>query len=58
MHAKPLWIDSPHQDVSNGRWHATWFLTVDEIFLLKDDHVKFASNWLRSCNSVPNSSKG
>jgi hypothetical protein len=31
MHAKPPWIDIPRQAISNGRWHATWFLTVEEI---------------------------
>jgi hypothetical protein len=40
MHEKPLWIDSPHQVISNGRWHAMWFLMVEEIFPLKDDHEK------------------
>jgi hypothetical protein len=60
MHAKPPWIDSPHQAISNGRWHATWFLTVEEICPLKDDHVKFSPKWLqtRSYKSAPKSSKG
>jgi hypothetical protein len=41
VHAKNPWIDIPLQAISNGRWHTTWFLTVEEIFPLKDDHVKF-----------------
>jgi hypothetical protein len=39
MHAKPPWIDSPRQAVSNGRWHAMWFLKVEKICPLKDDHM-------------------
>jgi hypothetical protein len=57
MHAKSLWIDSPRQAVSNGRWHATWFLTVEGICPLQDDHVKFAPKWLRSYESAPKSNK-
>jgi hypothetical protein len=58
MHEKPPWIDSPHQVISNGRWHTTWFLMVEEIFPLKDDHVKFSPKWLRSYKLAPKSSKG
>jgi hypothetical protein len=35
MHAKPPWIDILRQAISNGRWHTTWFLTVEEICPLK-----------------------
>jgi hypothetical protein len=48
MHAKPLWIDIPHQSISNGRWNSTWFLIVDEIFPLKDDHINFLPKWLQT----------
>jgi hypothetical protein len=41
MHAKPPWIDSLRQSISNSRWHATWFLTVEELCPLKEDHVNF-----------------
>jgi hypothetical protein len=40
MHAKPHWINSSHQAVSNGSWHATWFLTVDKLFPLKYESPK------------------
>jgi hypothetical protein len=40
MHAKPPWIDISHQDVSNSRWHTTWFLVIEYICPLKDNHVK------------------
>jgi hypothetical protein len=30
--------------ISNGRWHAMWFLTVEEICLLKDDHVRYGQD--------------
>jgi hypothetical protein len=40
MHAKTPWIDSPHQSISNGRWHTTWFLTVEKLFPLKDEAPK------------------
>jgi hypothetical protein len=46
MHANPPWIDSPRQAVPNGRWHATWFLTVEKICLLKDDHVRYGQEAL------------
>jgi hypothetical protein len=41
MHEKPPWIDIPHQAISNGRWHTMWFLKVEKICPLKDDHVNF-----------------
>jgi hypothetical protein len=33
-------MDIPHHVVSNGRWYITWFLTVEEIFPLKDEAPK------------------
>jgi hypothetical protein len=41
MHAKHPLIDSPRQAISNGRWHAMWFLTVEELFPLKDEAPKY-----------------
>jgi hypothetical protein len=41
MHAKHPLIDSPRQAISNGRWHTTWFLTVEELFPLKDEAPKY-----------------
>jgi hypothetical protein len=41
MHAKHPLIDSPRQVVSNGRWHATWFLMVEELFPLKYEALKY-----------------
>jgi hypothetical protein len=41
MHAKISYMDSPCQAVSNGRWHTTWFLTVDELCPLKDEALKY-----------------
>jgi hypothetical protein len=57
---KPPWIDSPRQVVSNRRWHTTWFLTVEEIFPLKDDHVNLPLKVLqtRSYRSALKLSKG
>ena len=33
----PSWGDIPCHAVSNGRWHITWFLMVDEILIFEDD---------------------
>jgi hypothetical protein len=41
MHAKHPFIDSPRQAISNGRWHATWFLMVKELCPLKDESPKY-----------------
>jgi hypothetical protein len=41
MLAKHPLIDSPRQFVSNGRWHTTWFLTVEELCPLKDESLKY-----------------
>lgn len=41
MHAKHPFIDSPHQAISNGSWHATWFLTIEKLCPLKDDAMKY-----------------
>jgi hypothetical protein len=37
MHEKPSYMDIHHHAISNGRWYITWFLTVEEIFPLKDE---------------------
>jgi hypothetical protein len=62
MHAKHPLIDSPHQNVSNGRWHTTWFLTVEEFFPLKYESLKYGQEapYLssRSYKFVQKSSKG
>jgi hypothetical protein len=60
MHEKTPWIDKPHQAISNGMWHAMWFLTVEEICPLKDDHVNFPLKVLqtRSYRSSLKLSKG
>jgi hypothetical protein len=58
MNENPPWIDSPHQSISNGRCHTTWFFKVEKICSLKYDHVKFTPEWLRSHKSAPKSSKG
>jgi hypothetical protein len=39
MHAKHPLIDNSHQAISNGRWHARWFLKVEKICPFKDDHL-------------------
>ena len=41
MHAKQRLIDSPRQAVSNGRWHTTWFLIVEDLCPLKDESPKY-----------------
>jgi hypothetical protein len=41
MHAKHPLIDSPHQVISNGRWQATLFLMVEELFPLKYEALKY-----------------
>jgi hypothetical protein len=41
MHEKPPWIGSPCQDVSNGRWNSTWFLTVEKLCPLKNEAPKY-----------------
>jgi hypothetical protein len=41
MHEKPSLIDSPLQVISNGRWHTTWFLMVEELCPLKDEALKY-----------------
>jgi hypothetical protein len=41
MHAKHPLIDSPRQAISNSRWHATWFLMVEDLFPLKDEALKY-----------------
>jgi hypothetical protein len=43
MDEKPHWIDFPHQVVSNGRWHAMWFLIIENLLL---DHVVIDANGL------------
>jgi hypothetical protein len=30
----------PRQAISNGRWNAMWFLTVEKLFPLKDEAKK------------------
>jgi hypothetical protein len=45
MHAQPSYMDVPHHVVSSGRWYATWFLTVEEIFPLEYGSLEL---WLRS----------
>lgn len=59
VHENPPWIYIPHKVISDARWHATWFLAVEEIFPLKDDHVKFSLKRLqtRSYKKNPKSSK-
>ena len=55
-------IDNPHQAVSNGRWHATWFLMVEELFPLKYEAPKYDKESLdlrsRSYKLALKSSKG
>jgi hypothetical protein len=62
MHAKHPLIDSPRQAVSNGRWHATWFLTVEELCPLKYEAPKNGQEALdlrsRSYKLDLNSTKG
>jgi hypothetical protein len=62
MHEKHSLIDSPHQAVSNDRWHATWFLRVEELFPLKDEASKYGQEApylrLRRYMLALNSSKG
>jgi hypothetical protein len=41
MNAKSPWIYSPRQSISNDRWHATWFLTVEKLFPLKVEALKY-----------------
>jgi hypothetical protein len=57
MDEKTLYIDSPHQVVSNDRWHTTWFLMVEKLFPLKYEAPKEseeASNLrTRSYNLAP-----
>jgi hypothetical protein len=40
MNVTHPYIDIPHHVVSNGRWYVTWFLIVEDIFLLKDEALK------------------
>jgi hypothetical protein len=60
MHAKTLWIDIPRQVNFNGRWNATWFLAVEKIRHVKDDHVNLPLKVLqtRSYRSSLKLSKG
>jgi hypothetical protein len=50
MHAKHPLIDSPCQAVSNGKWHATWFLMVEELCPIKYESPNYGqeSTGLRS----------
>ena len=41
MHEKPPWIDIPNKFASNNRCLTMWFLKVEKICPLKDDHVNF-----------------
>jgi len=41
MHEKPPFIDSPCQAISNGRCHATQFLTVEKLFHLKYEALNY-----------------
>jgi hypothetical protein len=62
MHAKHSFIDNPHQAISNGRWHATWFLIVEDLFPLKYGSPKYGQEALdlrsRSYKFDLNSSNG
>ena len=33
----PSWGDIPCHAISNGRWHVTWFIMVDEILIFEND---------------------
>jgi hypothetical protein len=37
-------MDIPHHVVSDDRWYATWFLTVEELWPCE---VKIPKEWLR-----------
>jgi hypothetical protein len=62
MHVQPPWIDIPCQVVSNGRWNAMWFLTVEKLYPLKDEALKYGQEASDprtiSYKSVLKSSKG
>jgi hypothetical protein len=55
-------MDSPHHNISNGRWYVTWFLTVEKLFPLKDEALKHGQEVLdlrtRSYKSTPKLIKG
>jgi hypothetical protein len=39
------WMDSSRHVISNGRWYATWFLMVEELW---PHEVGSPEEWLRS----------
>jgi hypothetical protein len=41
MHENPPYIDSPCHVVSNHKWHAMWFLTVEKLCSLKVEALKY-----------------
>jgi hypothetical protein len=50
-------MDGPRHVVSNGRWHTTWFLTVEKLCPLKDEAPEYGQEALdlrtRSYKSAP-----
>jgi hypothetical protein len=41
MHLEPSHIYIPFHAISNDRWHAMWFLTIENLCHLKDEAPKY-----------------
>jgi hypothetical protein len=59
MHAELSYMDITCHFFSNGRWYATWFLTVENLCPLKDEALKVNEEAqdlrTKSYKSTPNS---